>query len=243
VDVDVPASTASRSSRSEARAERPDTHPLHARTADRYGKQNARGSGNLCGLNGIASCKRRAAPAVAVLLLLGACGGSGDDASRKYNSREYGYSITLPRSWDAVNAARRLTNGEPPATSTGATDIFGRHASTRVGTMQLPGVIIAAQPVRSDTPIESWASSIVQTVAFMKHCDQPNRRDEIEIAGERGTLLTYRDCPPELGYLHLWAGVVHSGMGFHIVWFNNPGHENSDRASFESMLSSMSFKD
>ena len=86
-------------------------------------------------------------------------------------------------------------------------------------------------------------ASVIDTVSFRKGCDSPNRRDAIEIDGAAGTLLTYRDCPPDLGYLHLWAGVVHAGRGFHIVWFNTTGDEGADRAAFERMLSSMSFDD
>ena len=83
--------------------------------------------------------------------------------------------------------------------------------------------------------------SIVDTVNVMKGCDQPDRRDDVDIGGESGTLLTYRDCPPDLGFLHLWAGVVHDGLAYHVVWFNDPGHEAADRAAFERMLASMSF--
>ena len=107
--------------------------------------------------------------------------------------------------------------------------------------MELPGVIIAAQPVANDARVDDWMRSIVDTVDVMKGCDQPDRRDDVDIGGESGTLLTYRDCPPDLGFLHLWAGVVHDGLAYHIVWFNDPGHETADRAAFERMLASMSF--
>lgn len=182
---------------------------------------------------------------VALLVLLGACGSDAADDDRSssvsYTSPVYGYSISHPRSWSVVDARRPLSEGEPPATSSGATDIFGRDASVRVSTMQLPGLIIAAQPVANDVDIAEWTAAITDTVKFMKNCEPPNRSEHVDIGGESGTLLTYRDCPTDLGYLHLWAGVVHEGRGFHIVWFNDPGHEAADRAAFEKMLSSMSF--
>ena len=185
---------------------------------------------------------RGATSVLAALLLLGACGGDDDaDARVTFTSPVYGYSIARPRSWDSVNARRTLTDSEQPATSSGATDILGTDASMRVSAMTLPGVIIAAQPVRNDVTIEEWTSSMVDTVAFMKRCDRPDRRERVEIGGEPGILLTYRDCPPNLGLLHLWAGVVHEGLGYHIVWFNDRGHEDADRAEFERMLASMSF--
>jgi hypothetical protein len=180
---------------------------------------------------------------VAVILMLAACGidAVDDDDSVIFISPVYGYSISHQPSWSVAEASRSLSEGEPPATSSGATDILGRDASVRVSTMQLPGVIIAAQPVANDTRIEQWESSIMDTVESMKHCGPPNGREDISVDGESGILLTYRDCPPDLGYLHLWAGVVHEGRGFHIVWFNTPGHEDEDMSSFEQMLSSLVF--
>ena len=181
--------------------------------------------------------------AVAVILSLAARGSDAVDHgdSATFISPVYGYSISHQPSWSVTEASRALSEGEPPATSSGATDILGRDASDRVSTMQLPGVIIAAQPVANHTRIEQWESSIVDTVESMKQCGPPNGREDIKVDGEPGILLTYRGCPPDLGYLHLWAGVIHDGRGFHIVWFNTPGHEDEDRSSFEQMLSSMVF--
>ena len=107
--------------------------------------------------------------------------------------------------------------------------------------MRRPGVIIAAQPVTNDVHIAEWTAAITDTVKFMKNCEPPNRSERLDIGGESATLLTYRDCPTDLGYLHLWAGVVHGGRAYHIVWFNDPGTEAADRATFRKLLSSMSF--
>jgi hypothetical protein len=179
------------------------------------------------------------------LALLGACAEGGDDDDRgalvTFTSPVYGYSISHLPSWTVVEARRALAEGEPPATSSGATDILGRDASDRVSTMRLPGVIIAAQPVADDVGIAEWTRSMMDTVSSMKHCDPPRRSEHIEIDGASGTLLTYPNCPPDVGYLHLWAGVVHEGVGYHIVWFDQQGHEGDDRAAFEQMLSSFSF--
>jgi hypothetical protein len=89
---------------------------------------------------------------------------------------------------------------------------------------------------------EHWTAPTIDTVSLMKGCDAPNRRDDVEIDGAPGRLLTYRNCPRDLRYLHQWAVVVHAGRGFHIVWFNTPGDRGADRAAFERMLSSMSFE-
>jgi hypothetical protein len=182
---------------------------------------------------------------IAVLAVFGAF--TGDTAYGRrasfvvYSSPVYDYSISHPRSWSVVAASRSLSEGEPPATSSGATDILGRDASIRVSTMELPGVIIAAQPVTDDVHIAKWTATMKDTVEFMKNCKPPNRVEHFDIGGEPATLLTYRDCPTDLGYLHLWAGVVHEGLGYHIVWFNDPGTESADRATFKRMLSSLSF--
>jgi hypothetical protein len=191
------------------------------------------------------SLTARTTSTVAVLVLLGACGiaGAADDrpSSVAYTSPVYGYSISHPPRWTVVEASRALADGEPPGTSSGAADILGRGASVRVRTMELPGVIIAAEPVANDVHIAKWTAMVKDTVKVMKNCDPPNRREHLDIGGESATLLTYRDCPTDLGYLHLWAGVVHEGRGYHIVWFNDPGSEASDRRTFRRMLSTMSF--
>jgi hypothetical protein len=125
---------------------------------------------------------------VASSLLLGSCGGDNDSASSAtFASPVYGYSIAHPSTWDVVDARRALSEEEPPVTSSGATDILGRHASIRVSEMELPGVIVAAQPISSDVRSEDWMASIVDTVSFMKGCNAPNRRDAIEIDGAAGT--------------------------------------------------------
>ena len=179
---------------------------------------------------------------VAALLVISACGGDDEsDARATFTSPVYGYSIEHPEAWDTVAAGTALAEGEQPATSTGATDILGRGADVLVGNMDPPAVIIAAQPVADATTVDEWSASIVDTVAAMKGCDPPDARDPVEIDGEAGVLLTFRGCPPDLGLLHLWAGVVHDGRAFHIVWFNDPGDEAADRAEFERLLASMSF--
>jgi hypothetical protein len=182
---------------------------------------------------------------IAIPVVLGAVG-SADTRGRRassvaYHSPVYGYSISHPRGWSVLPAGRALAEGEPPATSSGATDILGRGASVRVSTMEMPGVIIAAQPVSDDVLVAEWTATMQDTVETMKDCNPPDRRERLEISGAPATLLTYRDCPPDLGLLHLWAGVVHEGRGYHIVWFNAPGTDGADRRTFRKMLASMSF--
>ena len=69
----------------------------------------------------------------------------------------------------------------------------------------------------------------------------PAGEDQIEVGGEAAVLLTYPDCPPDLGLFHLWAAVVHDGQAFHIVWYNEPGSEDGDRQDFEALLATLTF--
>jgi hypothetical protein len=186
---------------------------------------------------------RSTALVVVVACLLHACGGGDEDdaAAATYRSPIYGYAISHPPTWTAVDAQRPLGVDELPTTGTGATDILGQDASSKVGTMTLPGVIIAAQPVGADVDLETWTASMIGTVSAMKGCDAPSGRDAVEIDGEPGIVLTSPNCPAERGYLHLWAGVVHDGRGYHVVWFDEPGREDEDRVDFERMLSSFVF--
>ena len=56
-----------------------------------------------------------------------------------------------------------------------------------------------------------------------------------------GAVLNYPDCPKSSGLYHLWVVVVHGDRGYHIVWFNNSGHEEADRRVLDTMLWSLSF--
>ena len=166
---------------------------------------------------------------------------SSDRSSRTFRSRTYGYAINRDADWTAVEATRRLKEGEPPATASGATDILGRQASTQVSMMTPPGVIVAAQPVPPATDAEQWASKVVSTVSFMKRCRQPDATENIHVGGDNAVLLTYERCPQKAGYLHFWIAVVHRGFGYHIVWFDEPGRTAEDRPALDRMLSSVSF--
>jgi len=170
---------------------------------------------------------------------------SGDSSkgttSRTFRSPAYGYAIDRDTAWTVVEATRRLRDGEPPATASGATDILGRRASTHVSKMMPPGVIIAAQPVPPGVDARQWASKVVGTVSFMKQCRQPDARENIHVAGDDAVLLTYEKCPKASGFLHFWVAVVHAGFGYHIVWFDEPGRTAEDRPALFRMLSSVSF--
>jgi hypothetical protein len=166
---------------------------------------------------------------------------SNDTTSRTFRSPTYGYAIDRDTDWTVVEATRRLRDGEPPATASGATDILGRGASTHVSKMTPPGVIIAAQPVPPGVDARQWASKVVGTVFFMKQCRRPDVQENIRVGGDDAVLLTYERCPEASGFLHFWVAVVHAGFGYHIIWFVEPGRTAKDRPALFWMLSSVSF--
>ena len=97
------------------------------------------------------SSRRAVTSALAAVLVLGACGGDqGGPETVTFTSPVYGYSIAHSDTWDAVEASRMLSAGEQPTTSCGATRHRTRRQRARASTMELPGVIIAAQPVAND---------------------------------------------------------------------------------------------
>ena len=166
---------------------------------------------------------------------------SGAGSSRTFRSPTYGYAIGHDIEWTVVTAKRRLQDGEPPATASGATDMLGRHASTQVSKMTPPGVIVAAQPVPPGMNAQQWASRVVATVAFMKQCRKPDAKENIRVGRDDAVLMTYEECPRESGFLHYWVAVVHGGFGYHIVWFDKVGRTAEDRPALDRMLSSISF--
>jgi hypothetical protein len=82
---------------------------------------------------------------------------------------------------------------------------------------------------------------VVETVSFMKECPRPDARETIRVDGVEAVLLTYEECPLESGFLHYRVAVVHDGVGFHIVWFDEPGRAEADRPALDSLRSTLSF--
>jgi hypothetical protein len=176
---------------------------------------------------------------VATLGLMASCGGSGE--ARPFRSAVYGYSVPRADGWTVVEATRRLEEGEPPATGSGATDILGRGASTDVSAMTPPAVIIGGQPVAPETTVDAWADAVVGIVTFMKGCRRPDAQERVTVGGEPAVLLTYDECPPGSGLVHRWIAVVHEGVGFHVVWFDETGRGEADRPALDALLSRWSF--
>jgi hypothetical protein len=188
-------------------------------------------------------CCRSSALLVVIAGLIAACGSSTEDGGdvETFRSPVYGYSLEHDENWTVIEATRRLDGGEPPATASGATDVLGRGASVRVSEMTPPGVIIGGQPLPSGTSADRWGSTAVGTVSSMKGCPRPDGRENITVDGEEAVLLTYEECPLESGFLHYWVAVVDGGVGFHIVWFDEPGRADVDRPALNALLSSISF--
>lgn len=183
---------------------------------------------------------------VAVLLVaLAACGGggSGDSsgATEAFHSATYGYTLKHPAAWSSVSATHMLDDGQPPATSGGGTDILGVNASTKVSQTVLPALVIGGQKVSPAVTQDAWTSTVASTVSFMKACPQPDGREPVIVGGAPGTLLRYDDCPKGSGLFHFWVAVVHRGVGYHIVWFDQQKQEATDRPAFDKVLTSVVF--
>ncbi len=173
--------------------------------------------------------------------------GSDDSASDEavdtasFTSPVYGYTIDHPAEWSLVEAERPLDDGEEPRTGNGGTDILGVGASTRVSTMELPGLIVAAHDVPEGTTTEAWVETVVDQVTFMKGCPPPRSREPLEMGGEPAVMLDYPDCPPDSGFDHLWTVVVHDDRAFQFVWFDTVGHPEADRDELDEMLGTVTF--
>lgn len=182
---------------------------------------------------------------VALLVVFGACGGGGSGggstATKRFHSPVYGYTLSHPTTWSAVPAAHRLDDGQPPATGGGGTDILGVNASTKVSQITLPALVIGGQKISPQVTADAWTSTVAGTVSFMKACPQPDAREPVTVGDTQGTLLRYDDCPKGSGLFHYWVAVVHRGVGYHIVWFDQQKQEATDRPAFDKVLKSFTF--
>jgi len=187
------------------------------------------------------------AGAVALSLVAAACGGGGgggshaSSATKQFHSAVYGYTLSHPAAWSEVAATKLLQDGQPPATGGDATDILAVNASRKVGDITLPALVIGGQRVAPTVTIDRWASDVGSTVSFMKSCAQPDGREAVTVGREQAMLLRYDDCPKGSGLFHFWVAVVHRGVGYHIVWFDQKSNEATDRAAFDKVLKSVVF--
>ena len=183
---------------------------------------------------------------VALCLVVAACAcGSGDSGGRTPNtfrSRTYGYSIAYPAGWAAIPATEELQAGQPPFTGPPITDVIARRPDRVVRRMDLPALVVGAQPVAEGTTIVEWTATVTDVASNQKHCGEPAAMEKLKIGGEQAVLLSYPDCPRGAHLNHFWAAVVHGNRGFHMVFFDTVGHEDADRALLHRMLSRVSFE-
>ena len=107
--------------------------------------------------------------------------------------------------------------------------------------MRLPALVIGAQPVADGTSAEEWARTVRRIVRAQKGCRAPASTRAIEVDGEDAVLLRYPDCPRGSELDHRWVAAVHGGRGFHLVFFDEPGHAARDREVFRDLVAGISF--
>lgn len=179
------------------------------------------------------------------MLVLAACGGGGgsggSSATKAFHSATYGYTLKYPAAWSSAPAAHMLDDGQPPAAGRGGADVFGVNASTTASDLTPPSVLVGGQKVAPSMTLDAWASNVASTVSFVKACPQPDAREAVTVGGAPGALLRYDDCPKGSGLFQFWVAVVHRGVGYHIVWFDQQKQEATDRPAFEKVLKSLTF--
>ena len=107
--------------------------------------------------------------------------------------------------------------------------------------MRKPGVILGAQPVAGGTDSQEWAEAATKTIAFMKACSRPDGQFPLTIDRTAAVVLVYTDCPSGSGLTHLWVTLVHDDLGYHIVWFDDTGELDDQKAELRAFLASFSF--
>jgi hypothetical protein len=178
---------------------------------------------------------------ITVALVAAGCGSEQHHALDSYRSATYGYTIERPVDWSVVAAVRQLDDGEPPLTGGGGTDIFARHASTKVREMDLPVLVIGAQPIAATTHTGDWAKEVSAIVDHQKGCGPATATNARTVDGVDAIELSYPDCPPGAGLDHRWIALVHGSLAFQIVWFDASGAETPGRTQLDSMLANIHF--
>jgi hypothetical protein len=181
----------------------------------------------------------RTGAAIALAAITAASAGCGSGSAHgptRFSSHVYPYTIELPAGWSALAATDELGAGQPPLTGPPITDVFGVRPDRRVSRMPLPALVIGAQPVQRGTSLDAWEEIVTGIVRFQKGCEPPPGGQRVAVGEEEGVLLRYPDCPTGSGLDHLWIAAVHRDRGYHIVWFNRPGHEVEDRKALDHIL-------
>jgi len=137
----------------------------------------------------------------------------------------YGYTIQYPAAWPRRDAERLLLGMETPWESSPAVD----HMSSTEGGI----LILGAAWMEAGTTLDSWT-----TGTTLATCGKPTMREQTEIDGEPGSLVTYDFC---YSLFHQWATVVHGTSAWHIVWLGPPGTEAFDRDQFLQILGTFQF--
>ena len=157
-------------------------------------------------------------------------------------SRQYGYTVSVPRYWGIQPANRMLDGMAPPwvnretpshpTADDAAVDFvegFGSdHAGVPMGTFA-----VAASLTPPGATLGSWTTGTVTAV-----CGSPTSQDAITVDGEAATLSSFAVCD---GTHRLWVTVLHGGYAWHINFIDLPGTEAADAVFFEQILATFRF--
>jgi hypothetical protein len=148
-----------------------------------------------------------------------------------FTSPRYAYSMDHPVEWTVRKATESLVEGSAPWIDGAGVDYTSSNPATDVTTT--PGVIVGATHLTAGRTLESWTELVAVAT-----CGTPAARGTMTIDGESGALLEYAAC---FGLHHLWATVIHDGIGYHIVWIGPTTTEVQDRALFETIAATFRF--
>jgi hypothetical protein len=155
-----------------------------------------------------------------------------------FTSEGYGYTVSHPANWRAHAGTTNLGAVFYPYDYSQGVDYFSATAPD----VSDPGLIVAGPTVDPGTTLEGWIADIEQLQATNMGCSAPDASEQLAIDREPAVALTWLDCPEYL----LWAGVVHGGRAYHVIWIDhyavgNPTLQATDRAAFDRILASFSF--
>jgi hypothetical protein len=152
---------------------------------------------------------------------------------KRFESRQYGYSISYPATWSARAAAGPLATDGLTLDTSDAADRFSRDPRG-VG---VPLLLIAAHEVPRGTTGARWTEQVNRHIEESGGCTSSGGRSAT-VDGEAARITLYPECNRRHAQ---WATFVHAGRGYQVSWWGRPGRQRVDAPLFHELLNSFEF--
>lgn len=170
---------------------------------------------------------RRLVVALVSLAALTAAASADGSAAKRFTSKRYGYSLTLPAGWHVTRPAGRWS-GTPYPWSPGV-DTYSGPVAGRL-------LLAAARRVAAGTTLERWTARIVAGTPGI--CGTPESFTVTTLGGEPARRFT-NHCSD--GYYLINVAALHRGRGYVLISASSANADAVDQAVFSRALRTWRF--